>query len=256
VADDETVAKHQAIKLDAWPRAGIAGMGLLGIAAGAVATFTRDVEAGPVAMLALGAFFFLMGMVGYLPTRLKIGENEAEWSAAVEEVLERVIEEVPASSLPEVAQAIEEFSVRAPAIANATRQGFEEEQRLVRATEVVAQSLGLSTAQPDIRLSNGARPDLVVTSGSRKLWVITQARPVKGWEKAAATANVGTMKAEFPDFVGLMLLYRPRDEFDNMVRQDVQPEVSIWFTPVHGRTARDQIKTALLDVFPAHRIPR
>jgi tetratricopeptide (TPR) repeat protein len=59
---------------------GLAGViGLVSLGAGGAAVFVRDVEAGPVALIAVGFFFLIIAVSGVLPTRLKFGENEAEW---------------------------------------------------------------------------------------------------------------------------------------------------------------------------------
>lgn len=57
------------IKLEPWQRWILGAIGLVGMGAGGTATFTRDVEAGPAALLALGALFILIGIAGVLPTR-------------------------------------------------------------------------------------------------------------------------------------------------------------------------------------------
>ena len=47
---------------------------------GGAAVYITHVEAGPVALLAVGGVFLLMALAGVLPTRLKVGDNEAEWA--------------------------------------------------------------------------------------------------------------------------------------------------------------------------------
>ena len=68
-------------------------IGLAGAAscvAGSVAVFCRPNDAGPVALIAAGAVLFLLGVVGTLPTRLKWGDNEAQWQLEIAESLEQV----------------------------------------------------------------------------------------------------------------------------------------------------------------------
>ena len=74
------VLEHRAIRLKPWSQwlCGLVGVG--GIAAGAVAVFVTKVEAGPVALMALGAIFLVTGISGVLPTNLKLGAYEAGWS--------------------------------------------------------------------------------------------------------------------------------------------------------------------------------
>jgi tetratricopeptide (TPR) repeat protein len=91
--DDER--PRQPIPVDPWAR-WVAGLvGIAGLVAGSVAIFTRDLEAGPVALIAVGALFLLVGFAGVLPTRLKIGENEAEWQREIEESVDRIERSVP-----------------------------------------------------------------------------------------------------------------------------------------------------------------
>jgi tetratricopeptide (TPR) repeat protein len=58
--------------------------------AGGVAVFTRSNEAGPVALIGVGALLFMIAVTGFLPTRLKIGDNEANWHREVAESVERI----------------------------------------------------------------------------------------------------------------------------------------------------------------------
>jgi hypothetical protein len=54
-------------------------LGIASLGAGGVAVFITHVEAGPVALLFVGLIFMIVALSGRLPTRLKLGENEAEW---------------------------------------------------------------------------------------------------------------------------------------------------------------------------------
>ncbi len=64
-------------------------LGLIGLGAGGVAVFVTHLEAGPVALLVVGFLFLLIGMSGRMPSRLKIGDNEAAWEEAVQVFVER-----------------------------------------------------------------------------------------------------------------------------------------------------------------------
>lgn len=68
-------------------------MGVAGLGAGGVAVFVTKLEAGPVALLAVGFLFLVVGMSGRLPNRLKIGESEAAWDT--EKSKERIRQEAP-----------------------------------------------------------------------------------------------------------------------------------------------------------------
>jgi hypothetical protein len=67
-------------------------LGVAGLGAGGVAVFLTHVEAGPVALLAVGLIFMIVALSGRIPSRLKIGENEAEWQDAAGEVIETAVE--------------------------------------------------------------------------------------------------------------------------------------------------------------------
>lgn len=112
---DNQEPKYQAIKLDTTTRWGIGLMGGAGVVTGGIATFTRDNEAGPTAMLALGALLFLIGMAGYLPTRLKIGDNEAEWKEPVADFVGKALEDAPPEKKAELETEARELAEALPA---------------------------------------------------------------------------------------------------------------------------------------------
>ncbi len=60
-------------------------LGFIGVAAGGWAVFKTSVEAGPVALLLLGAVFLLIAISARLPNVLKFGDNEIGWSEEAQE---------------------------------------------------------------------------------------------------------------------------------------------------------------------------
>ncbi|GAA1160843.1 hypothetical protein ACFQ0T_29930 [Kitasatospora gansuensis] len=68
------------------------------LAAGAYAVFTRDVEAGPTALITIGAFLVLIGVVGRRITSVELASGQIGW-----EQREQVKEEVEAARTPEQA---------------------------------------------------------------------------------------------------------------------------------------------------------
>jgi tetratricopeptide (TPR) repeat protein len=60
-----------------------------------VAVFVTHVEAGPVALIAGGVLFMFIALSGVLPTRLKIGDNEAEWQQEIAESAASIRRQVP-----------------------------------------------------------------------------------------------------------------------------------------------------------------
>jgi hypothetical protein len=100
-----------------WERwlSGIFGAASFG--AGAVATFTRGNEAGPVALIAAGLLLTLIAVGGRLPTRIKVGDTEAEFIGRVGDFTEKVVEVVPAENRGRVVEAVDDLSDVAPQLA-------------------------------------------------------------------------------------------------------------------------------------------
>jgi hypothetical protein len=139
------------MRLGKFQRWGIAGLGLSGIGGGSVAVFTQEVEAGPVAMLGLGALFFLIGFSGVLPTRLKIGENEAEWLEEVGQQIAVVAELVPQESKLELESALQRLSQLSPQTASPAMAGLAYEELVVGMLELSLGDLNASL-QPNEQL--------------------------------------------------------------------------------------------------------
>src|ERR1700722_4583724 len=82
-------------------------LGLAGMGAGGLAAFKAHLEAPPVALLAVGLILAIVGLAGVLPTRLKIGDNEAEFyqeqQRQVAKVLSRELESATPAEKPRVA---------------------------------------------------------------------------------------------------------------------------------------------------------
>ena len=106
------------VPINAWWRACIVALGLVALGSGGVAVFVTHLEAGPVALLAVGLVLLLVGAGGRLPSRLKVGENEAAWEA-VEEFVSRVAEDVPTEQTPQLVDALNELAGVAPSAAAA-----------------------------------------------------------------------------------------------------------------------------------------
>jgi hypothetical protein len=75
-------------------------IGLVMVAAGTVAVFKRSVEAGPTALIAIGAILFVMAVTGSGITRAKFGENEVTLAAR-----RKIAAQAIASASPEEASA-------------------------------------------------------------------------------------------------------------------------------------------------------
>lgn len=124
--------------------AGLVGAG--GLGAGTFAVFTRDVEAGPVALLAIGAFFGLLSAVGVMPSRLRIGENEAEWPAqktrAVAGFVEASIEDAGPAKKPELIAEAEDLLKRFPELNHSGLAGVLHEERVAEVLNRLSDKTG------------------------------------------------------------------------------------------------------------------
>lgn len=78
--------RRQAVKVQPWARWVAGFLGAAGVGSGGTAVFLTHVEAGPVALIGGGVLFLFLALGGVMPTRLKIGDNEAEWQELAESV--------------------------------------------------------------------------------------------------------------------------------------------------------------------------
>ena len=167
VADTETEAPRRAVhatnKLGAASRTTAFALGIAGLGAGAVAVFITHLEAGPVALLAVGLIFMIVGLAGTLPTRLKVGDNEAAWEIerqAVETFVERVAEVTPVANQREFLGALGDLAEDAPEVAARGISVFAYEQQLQAELEEVVRELEHSFphGQP-VDFVTGVTPD-------------------------------------------------------------------------------------------------
>jgi hypothetical protein len=106
--------------IDIWYRVGAVILGLASLGSGGAAVFIAHVEAGPVALIAAGFLLLLIGASGRLPSRLKIGDNEAEWSqliSRVQETVEAVATSVAEDNKPGIEYALKRLQKVAPDLA-------------------------------------------------------------------------------------------------------------------------------------------
>jgi hypothetical protein len=99
---DKPQVLRAAVQLTRPMRWAALALGLAGLGAGGAAVFITHLEAGPVALLAAGLVLALIGLGGVMPTRLKIGDNEAEWMQERAMVTGVLKEEVQAQLSSEV----------------------------------------------------------------------------------------------------------------------------------------------------------
>jgi hypothetical protein len=152
-------------------------LGIAGLGAGGVAVFITHLEAGPVGLMAVGLIFMIIALGGVLPTRLKVGENEATWEVerkAVETFVARVAEGAPANSQAELLDALGDLAEKAPEVAARGMSAVAYEQQLRAEIENVLRDLEgssgsrLSHYMTDIGASR-QRVDAVVETPSGRL---------------------------------------------------------------------------------------
>src|SRR5664280_182 len=120
--------KRRPGKIDPWARWVSGAVGAAGLGAGGAATFTTSVEAGPVALIAVGTLFLIAALAGVLPNRLKFGDNEAEWGEAVGEALADVVELVGPEDRAEAISSLQNLALVAPETAAPALRGLAYEQ--------------------------------------------------------------------------------------------------------------------------------
>jgi hypothetical protein len=144
-----------ATPIGGWWRTGIAILGLAGLGAGGVAVFVTSLEAGPVALLVVGLIFFLVAAGGRLPSRLKVGDNEAAWEG-VDQFVRDVAENVPTQQTPELVNALADLAEVAPTAAAAglstvssrTSYGHLVTSMLLRAVTKINQEASMQGGSP------------------------------------------------------------------------------------------------------------
>jgi len=88
--------RREAIAIAVWARWLSGFLGLAGLGAGGTAVFLTRVEAGPVALIGAGVLFLFLAFGGVMPTRVRVGEAEAEFQRQVRESVERIEQKAPA----------------------------------------------------------------------------------------------------------------------------------------------------------------
>jgi hypothetical protein len=212
---------RQAVPLDKWSRAGAGALGLGAAGAGAYAVFATNLEAGPVALVAMGTLFLLIAVAGVLPTRLKIGENEAEWQ---QEVISDVVTKLATNSEPEsrpaVTEALDELSLVSPTLASPAKAALAAEDSLMEKVRTAISNLEDITLEAPGSLGRARSAGVIVGPDGKKLWLTLSARAPRAWELNAASDLLALAKQTDPDFVGLLVVSTPRVPGLQAVRLD------------------------------------
>lgn len=220
VADEEVgvsktvmpAIRRPANKLSTPSRVTAYALGFAGLGAGGVAVFITHVEAGPVALLAVGLIFMIIALSGRLPTRLKIGENEAEWQGVAGEVIEIAVEAAPPNARAELAAQLGQLAEVAPRAAAPALSGLAYENSITQTIEEAAKKI------PDVQqvlkwvtLEEVGEFDFVIrATGDRFILVEVEASPRLSMSQVAALVEKAHFYREaYPDRkTGLLLVSR------------------------------------------------
>jgi hypothetical protein len=133
---DEPQVLRAAIRLGMPSRWAALILGLVSMATGAAAAFRAHLEAPPVALLTVGMILALVGLAGVMPTRLKVGDNEAEFyqeqQRRVAAVLREEYESAPAEERATVQEIVDRVAEVAPQVAEPARSSSQYDRTVRR----------------------------------------------------------------------------------------------------------------------------
>jgi hypothetical protein len=249
------------LRIGNWWRAVAITLGLAGLGSGATAVFITHLEAGPVALLAVGLVLLLVGIGGQLPSRLRMGDSEAAWEA-VETFAERVAIEAPPAIQPEMMDALTDLAAAAPQAAAPALSSMAYKSEVLRMLEEVAPLIPaslvregqvLTTVWGDPEIVLWTRPEAVVetpaglriaveVAGTAKYVKRGTVEQFRSWlsVKASATEPAGVAS-------GVLLITREpldrvtRSEFDHL------PGPAVWVN-VRGQQDKQRVTSALREV--------
>ncbi|MFF4900398.1 hypothetical protein [Streptomyces sp. NPDC001068] len=175
--ESESEPQRPSRPLTPWERftAGLFGFLMAGV--GATAVFMRDVEAGPTALIAIGAVLLVMSVTGSPITRAKFGDNEVTLAARREAVAR-----IAASEPEEVAPAIAVMEAYDPGSTRSTTVRRIEQDRQERRNfdswigSVLDSEYG-DSLKVHPRSSLGASVDFAVTYSGQEIaieWLYSQ----------------------------------------------------------------------------------
>jgi hypothetical protein len=157
-----------------WWRAALIFLGLAGLGSGGTAVFVTHLEAGPVALLAVGLVLLLVGAGGRLPSRLRVGDNEAAWEA-VQEYVAQTVEDAPPGREPSLLGRLSVLAERAPAVAAAALAALAYRgmalDMLARALADLAPTLGESILDTSPTLDEQGIDAKIITPTGRSVGV-------------------------------------------------------------------------------------
>jgi hypothetical protein len=220
VADKEVEAaktatpatRRPANKLSTPSRVTAYGLGIAGLGAGGAAVFITHVEAGPVALLAVGLIFMIIALSGRLPTRLRIGDTEAEWQDVAGEVIETALDAASPSTKAEVAGQLRELAEVAPRAAAPALSGLAYENSIMRTIENAANKIpDVQRVLTWVRLEEVGEFDFAIeATNNRFILVEVKASPRLSMAQVASIMEKAHVYREaYPDRkTGLLLVSR------------------------------------------------
>jgi hypothetical protein len=123
-------------------------LGVAGGGAGAVATFTTTNGVAAVGLLGFGAIFLFVGVLGIVPTKFKMGENEASLERVVgQQTLRTALDEhAPEPTRAAAQELIETFTVSTPYTAGPVTLSHDDLDQIFRAVNQAAKFIQLGIA--------------------------------------------------------------------------------------------------------------
>lgn len=163
-----------------------ASLGFIGEAAGGWAVFKTNVEAGPVALMLLGAVFLLIAMSGRLPNVLKFGDNEIGWTVESQQELGDSLAEAyetgDFSQKGRILQTVTDLSYTAPTAARAPMEAAAYEQLVSGMLLAVHRELNrkypVSGAASIVIQQGDGKADFFLITGGRSMPLLIRASEV------------------------------------------------------------------------------
>ena len=187
-------------------------LGYASLGAGGVAVFITHVEAGPVALLAVGLIFMIVALSGRLPTRLRVGDNEAEWQEYAGGIIETALDSATPSARAELVPQLEELAEVAPRAAAPALSGIAYDANLAWAVvQAVRKVPDAKEVQTRVTLEEIGEFDFVVEgSDNRFILVEVKTSPRLTMSQVSEImAKAHFYREAYPDRkVGLLLVSR------------------------------------------------
>lgn len=221
-------------------------LGLAGLGAGGVAVFKTHLEAGPVGLLAVGLIFMIVGLSGTLPTRLKVGDNEAAWEMerqAVETFVERVAEDVPVANRREFLGALDDLAEDAPRFATPLYSALAYERLVMSMLEDAISTLNedvnlLSPTMqwqpreaPDVKMdavvsTADGRTLIVELKASQRVWARDVLRQLERYRSRMPGLSGALLVSKYPVKGGDLLTREPYTYYVVVAGREDQSELT------------------------------